>query len=137
MDSLILDTHVWYWMVAGSAKVPLRVRNKIKAAIPGSNIKVSIMSAWEIAMLESKGRIKMHINCQEWIKNALTAPGVSVCNLTPDIVYESVHLPDYVHGDPADRIIIASARILNATLVTKDKKIADYSASGYVKTLTW
>lgn len=137
MNSFILDTHVWYWMIIGSNKVPGKIRNKIKSAIPAGNIKVSILSAWEIAMLESKGRIKMHINCLDWIKNALTAPGISLCSLTPEIIYESIHLPGKVNNDPADKIITASARISNATLVTKDKNTVGYSKSGYIKTLTW
>lgn len=137
MNSFILDTHVWYWIIIGSDKVPRKIRNKIKTAIRESKIKVSIISAWEIAMLESKGRIKMHLNCLDWIKSALIAPGISLCNLTPEIIYESIHLPGNVNNDPADRIIIASARILNAELVTKDKNIVGYSNHGYIKTLTW
>ena len=137
MNSFIFDTHVWYWIIIGSDKVPRKIRNKINSAIPAGNIKVSIISAWEIAMLESKGRIKMHINCLDWIKKALAAPSIALCNLTPDIIYESIHLPGSMHNDPADKMIIASARILNATLVTIDKNIVDYSKCGYIKTLTW
>lgn len=86
-------------------------------------------------MLVSKNRIKLEGNTLDWINKALSAPGTTLCPLTPDIAYDSVNLPGDFHGDPADRMIVSSARILNGTLVTFDKKILEYSEAGYVKVL--
>lgn len=86
-------------------------------------------------MLVSKNRIQLKGNALDWINKALSAPGISLCPLTPEIAYESVNLPGDFHGDPADRMIVASARKLNGTLVTFDKKILAYSGEGHVKIL--
>ena len=90
---------------------------------------------WEVSMLASKNRIILEGDTMEWINKALSAPGISLYPLTPEIAYESAHLPGNFHGDPADRMIVASARKLNATLVTFDQKILEYSNHGYVQVL--
>ncbi len=79
-------------------------------------------------MLESKGRIQIPINCLDWVNKALQAPGILLAPITPKIAIESSRLPGKFHGDPADRLIVATARILDATLITHDKKLIAYGA---------
>ena len=86
-------------------------------------------------MLEAKGRITLSVNCHDWVNAALGAPGVSWVPLDPGILIESSRLPGAFHGDPADRMIVATARKLDATVVTRDQGILAYGESGYVKVL--
>ena len=84
-------------------------------------------------MLEAKGRLRFAIPCIEWVKKALSAPGLLLASLTPEIAVESSRLPGGFHGDPADRIIAATARQIEAILVTNDQKLLDYGDSGFIK----
>jgi PIN domain nuclease of toxin-antitoxin system len=133
---LVLDTHVWLWLINGD----YRLENsgflpEINKAARTKSIKIPAISVWEVSMLASKNRITLEGDTMEWINKALSAPGISLCPLTPEIAYESAHLPGNFHGDPADRMIVASARKLNAALVTFDQKILEYSNNGYVQVL--
>ena len=130
-DNLILlDTHVWIWLINGDEQLKLSVvLPLIEQSARLSNIKVSAISVWEVSMLEAKGKISFSMECIDWVKQALNAPGISLVPLTPEIAVLSSRLPGEFHGDPADRIIVATALELNATLATKDKKILKYSES--------
>jgi PIN domain nuclease of toxin-antitoxin system len=86
-------------------------------------------------MLEKHGRVALPMNLQTWIGDALSKPGISVAPLTPEIAIESVHLPGDFHGDPADRMLIATARVLGATLLTKDRRVIQYSRLRHVRAL--
>ncbi|MFQ5672798.1 MAG: type II toxin-antitoxin system VapC family toxin [Nitrospinales bacterium] len=134
---LLLDTHVWIWLLTGDKKLASsKCLPHINEAAKHSAIKVSAISVWEVGMLESKGRIKFSMDCLRWVQQALEAPGTSLAPMTPEIAVESCRLPGNFHGDPADRIIIATARILGACLVTDDKKILAYGKKHSLKTLT-
>jgi len=87
---------------------------------------VSIISVWEIGMLEAKNRLALEMNCAEWISQALATPGLSLVPLTPEIAIESSRLPGIMHADPADCILIATARIIGARLLTKDERLLEY-----------
>ncbi|MCI0436958.1 MAG: type II toxin-antitoxin system VapC family toxin [Gemmatimonadetes bacterium] len=98
-----------------------------------AELAISAMSVSEAAMLEATGRITLSRSVDEWLASALTAPGLRLVELSPGIALESTRLPWEPHGDPADRIIIATARVLGATLVTCDDAILDYGAHGHVR----
>jgi len=134
---LILDTHIWIWAINGDEKIQKSgFLNQIQKSVKNNNIFISAISLWEVAMLVSKGRLKLSENTLEWINNASSAPGLSIQPLTPEIAFESTILPDNFHGDPADRLIVATTRVLNATLLTFDQEIIEYSKKGYVNILT-
>jgi Uncharacterized protein conserved in bacteria len=86
-------------------------------------------------MLESKGRIKFPIGSLDWVNNALNAPSISMVPITPEIAIESSRQPGDFHGDPADRIIMATARKLEATLIPFDRNIISYSKKKYLKVI--
>ncbi len=131
---ILLDTHIWIWLMEGSPElIGTRVLTHIEKAVEYSGIYVSAISIWEVAMLESKGRINFTLPCIEWVEKALDAPGINLAPLRPDIAVESTRLPGNFHGDPVDRIITATARVLDALLATKDRNILDYGDMGYVK----
>ncbi len=112
-----------------------KCRALIENAAQFSNIRVSAISAWELGMLESKGRIQIPMNCLDWVNKALKAPGISLAPITPEIAIESSRLPEAFHGDPADRLIVATARNLDATLITHDKRIIAYAKKKYLKVM--
>lgn len=127
---IVLDTHAWIWLINGDEQLRLsEALPLIERAAQFSNVKVSAISVWEVSMLEAKGRISFSMECLDWVKQALAAPGISLVPLTPEIAVLSSRLPGEFHGDPADRIIVATALKLSASLVTKDRKILRYSES--------
>lgn len=135
-DLLLLDTHCWIWAQLGLVQNLSRAAlQSIKDAEREGNLRISVISIWELAMLESNGRIALPMNVRTWVDQALSKPGISVTPLTPDIAIESVHLPGDLHGDPADRMLVATARVLGATLATKDARLIRYSRQRRVKAI--
>jgi len=133
---LLLDTHIWIWLMNGDAQKLAASENTIDQASKAGKLGISAITVWEVAMLEAKGRIRLHKNCLDWLQEALSAPGTHLLPLSPAIAVESSRLPDEFHGDPADRILVATARILKATLVTKDKKLLNYGNQGFLQVLS-
>jgi PIN domain nuclease of toxin-antitoxin system len=135
-DLLLLDTHCWIWAQLGLLQNLSRaVLQSIKDAEREGNLRISVISIWELAMLEQRGRVALPMNVRTWVEQALTKPGISVTPLTPEIAIESVHLPGDLHGDPADRMLVATARVLGATLATKDAQLIQYSRQRYVRAI--
>ncbi len=121
---IILDTHAWIWYVTESDKISINALNKIKDVdVCG----VSAISCWEIAMLISKGRLKLNVSKKEWINKALNYNKIELIPLSPDMPITSTELDKSFHNDPADRIITATALVFDCELITKDKKISNYS----------
>ena len=130
----MFDTHVWIWVLEGRRKELSKATvDLIEAAAGNAQLAVSAISVWEVAMLEAKGRISLSRSVDEWVAAALTAPGVRLAELSPEIALESARLPGEPPKDPADRIILATTRVLGGTLVTCDKEILKYSEPGYVR----
>ena len=98
-----------------------------------SFLRVSVISAWEVGMLQTRGRLHFDIPCEEWVEQAFSLPGLSLMPLTPSICVRSSRLPGVFHGDPADRLIVATARELGAVLLTRDDPILQYAALGHVR----
>lgn len=132
--ALLLDTHCWVWMQLGLSGrfAPASVRTIERAARNGE-LGVSVISVWEVGMLESKGRLELRMSCAQWIRAALATPGLSLIPLNTEIAIESSRLPGNYPGDPADRILIATARVTGAKLMTKDDKMLDYSKQGHAR----
>lgn len=98
-------------------------------------VRVCPISIWEVAMLESRKKISLSRPIKEWVREALSAPGVLLEPMSPEIAIESTRLPGSPHGDPADRILMASARVLGGRLATCDSDIVEYSKSGHLAVL--
>lgn len=126
--TFLLDTHVWIWLVNGERRIQKgSLFRLMRGGSSALDIRVSVLSVWEVGMLEAKGRIELPFSCLEWVQRALRAPGVSLAPLTAEIAVASSRLPGGFHGDPVDRILIATARSLGAALVTQDSHILSYS----------
>ena len=87
---------------------------------------VSIISCWDVAKLVEYGRLRLDRQVGLWMESALASPGVSLLHLNPQIVVESTRLPQPFHRDPADQLLVATARILSCSIMTEDTKIAAY-----------
>jgi len=129
---MLVDTHVLIWAVQDDARLGKRARRAMDAAADAEALHVSAITPWEIAMLAHKGRVTLGKEAGAWIDEALGLPGVRLTPLLPSIAVDSVRLPGDALGDPADRIIIASARHVGVPLLTADRAILRYGAAGYV-----
>ncbi len=122
---IVLDTHIWIWWAHGDPSLPASVRALLDAS-EQTGIAVSAISCWEVAKLVERGRLTLPCPVFDWLQQALAYPGISLIDLSPRICAESAHLPGTFHRDPADQIIVATARVLDAPLVTVDGKILSY-----------
>jgi len=135
-DALLLDTHIWLWYAEGSegllSKTTLAA---IEQARQAHQLHVSAICVWEIGMLCAKEKISLSAPTGEWIRRATAMPGLRLQNLDAETAFESTQLPGNPHGDPADRFLIAAARVHKLRLVTADRKIINYGKAGYVQVL--
>ena len=121
---IILDTHIWIWWIQGDPRLSEPYQVWLQTYTP-HGLGVSIYSCWEVAKLVEKGRLALPIAVDQWLEEALKYPGVQLLNLTLPIVVESTRLVGF-HADPADQLIVATARIYNCPLLTADQKILNY-----------
>lgn len=122
---ILLDTHVWIWWINESSmgsKDMLRIIQEHR----GDGLGVSIISCWEVAKLVERGRLELTIPVERWIEQALAYPGVELLELTPRIVVESTQLPGEFHRDPADQMLVATARVYDIPVLTADSKLLHY-----------
>ncbi len=122
---IVLDTHIWVWWVHGDERLAATQGEAI-AAHENDVIGVSAISCWEIAKLVEYGRLELPCSLEEWFGQALSYPGIQLLELSPAIAIESTRLPGEFHRDPADQIIVATARVYGCRLVTSDDKILGY-----------
>lgn len=125
---IVLDTHAWIWFISNPDLLSKRAKKAVNAAVKDKGILISSISAWELALLVTKNRIKLTLDVTDWIAKSESLPFIQFVPLTNSIAVKSVNLPLPLHPDPADRIIIATALSAGAPLVTKDKKLLDDSS---------
>jgi PIN domain nuclease of toxin-antitoxin system len=135
VQPLLLDTCVLIFLtqqvrLAASAVATLRAISE-----SGGLTYISPISAWEIGMLTSRGRLQLLIRPERWFANLFEAPGVQLAELSPDLLIASSYLPGKPPKDPTDRILAATARELGATLITRDRALLDYGEQGHVAVL--
>ena len=119
---IVLDTHAWIWWVADPARLSIVAKKAIeKERVRG----VCAISVWELAVLIQRGRLVLDRDVADWVREALALPGVELLPLTPEIAIEAggPALDLHGHGDPADRMIAATALAHRARLVTKDERL--------------
>jgi PIN domain nuclease of toxin-antitoxin system len=132
---IVLDTHVSIWVMQDDPHLGDRAREAVQVAAKENGVWIPAIGPWEVAMLAAKGRLALSRDVGVWLAEALALPGLRVEPLTMPVGVDSARLPGEVHGDPADRLVIATARHLKATLLTADRKILAYARSGHV--LAW
>ena len=124
---IVLDTHVLVWWVTGqTAELSRKARTAIDKEAAGGEILVSSICAWEIAMLVERGRLQLTMDVEQWLDIVTDIDAVRFVPVNKRIAVKSVGLPGEFHKDPADRLIVATARDAAAPLVTADEKIRQY-----------
>ncbi|HSW69702.1 MAG TPA: type II toxin-antitoxin system VapC family toxin [Gammaproteobacteria bacterium] len=125
MNEVLLDTHVFVWYVNGN-EINRRTQKIIDSAIQAGCIYLADISLWEISMLVLKQRIILAMPCMEWINRGIEQLRLQILPITPNIAVESCNLPGNFHGDPADRLIVATARAHGMVLATRDSTILEF-----------
>jgi PIN domain nuclease of toxin-antitoxin system len=132
---LLLDTHAAIWITEDQPLASGAIEAIDAAYRAGSTVFVSAITAWEIGMLVSRNRLSLVARPERWFQRLLAIPGVRLADLSPDILIASSFLPGNPPRDPADRIILATARDLGATLITRDRLLLKYGEDGQVSTI--
>src|SRR5712671_3751124 len=134
MSPLLLDTNAAIWLSRDELKTSASEKLDEGARL-GVATYLSPITAWEVGLLVSRGRLSLGITPQRWFARILAMPNVHLAELSPDILMASSFLPGKPPRDPADRILLATARDLGATLVTRDRALLHYSEEGQVSTI--
>lgn len=121
---IILDTHIWIWWVEQNPRLTNN-QQKLIETYRSEGLGVSIISCWEIAKLVENQRIALKIPIQEWLNQALAYKNVELIHLSLPIIIQSTQLINF-HKDPADQLIVATAKVYNCPLLTADQKILYY-----------
>lgn len=122
---ILLDTHIWIWLVTKNAQLTKPTKEVIEKQLK-NGLGLSVISCWEVSKLVERGRLSFSISMSEWMEQALAYPGIQLLDLTPRIAIESTELPEAFHRDPADQIIVATARVHDLPLLTMDTRILKY-----------
>ncbi len=122
---IVLDTHIWIWLLNDSPELSPG-KKQILSSSQADGYGVTMISCWEVAKLVEKGRLALAMPVQQWVDQALAYPGISLLPLDPKIAVASTQLPQPFHNDPADQIIVATARVLDCPVATDDGKILSY-----------
>jgi PIN domain nuclease of toxin-antitoxin system len=122
---ILLDTHAWWWSLTepeNLSKIAIKTIRQTKS----DQRMIASISIWEFAMMAAKKKIRLKISVAKWLSQALQETGLGVIEISPQIAIDACNLPGNFHKDPADRLIVATARVNNLRLVTKDEKMLDY-----------
>lgn len=130
---IVLDTHVLVWVVDGDRRLGATARDQVNEAARAGGVGLSAITPWEVARLAEKGRLRLGRDVAAWLDEALGQPGLRLIPIDPSIAVASVRLPGELGADPADRLIVATARHLGVPLVTADRAILAYGRQGHVR----
>jgi PIN domain nuclease of toxin-antitoxin system len=135
--AVLLDTCTAIWLANGSRMARGALARIVAAGLEGG-VFVSPVSAWEIGLLSRPSRspgARFLPDPKTWFQRLMAGPGIKVAAVTPEIAIDASWLPGELHGDPGDRLIVATARHLGAPVVTRDSKILAYAGSGHVEAI--
>jgi PIN domain nuclease of toxin-antitoxin system len=132
---VLLDTHTWLWSVEGDVRrIGRRTRVLLSQAESRDRIRVSPVSVFEIVALQTSGRLRLSRSAESWIRASLLTAGVRLAEVTVAMAVDAGAIPQSALGDPLDRLLVATARHLEATFLTADRQILDYaSATGNLR----
>ena len=131
-EAFLLDTHTWVWVQQGDAR-GARAATVIEAARAEEGAFVSAISVWELGILEKAGRVVLSHPLEEWLSMAYSVGRLRCVPVSSEIALLTTRLPGDIHRDPADRILAATARLMNLTLLTRDEALLAYARQGYLR----
>ena len=123
---IVLDTHIWVLFVSNPELLSKRAKRSLDTAMEEKGILISSISTWEVVLLVTKKRLRLTLSVTDWIAKSEALPFITFIPVDNSVSIKSVNLPQPLHNDPADRIIIATAISMGVPLVTKDEKILKY-----------
>jgi PIN domain nuclease of toxin-antitoxin system len=132
---LLLDTCAAIWISENSALSDSAVQAMDQAEDEGRPVFVSPITAWEIALLVARGRLALPVSPEGWFDRLMQAPTLRLAELPPPVLIASAFLPGMPPRDPSDRILAATARAFDLTLVTRDKLLLHYAAAGHLRAI--
>lgn len=129
-DCLLLDTHITLWLDMGDTRLATRTRDRIDGVWQqGGRVIVSAVMAMEISQLAWRGRLRLDLSPDAWIRRLLRLPGFEGAAITPEIAARAYLLSDLSHADPADRLPVATAIDPGCPLITYDERIIAFATS--------
>jgi PIN domain nuclease of toxin-antitoxin system len=123
---IVLDTHAWIWFISNPELLSEKAKKAVDKSVKEKAVLISSISAWEVALLVFKKRLKLTLKLADWVAKSEALPFIHFIPVDNSIAIKAVSLPQPLHSDPADRIIISTAVSVGASLVTKDEKILNY-----------
>jgi PIN domain nuclease of toxin-antitoxin system len=127
---LLLDTHAWIWCVDGNERrIGKRARQALARAAQQDAVRVSAITVFEVAALHTLGRLRFSCPAEQWIRDGLSSPGIRLAELTPTIAIDAGAIPRTALADPVDRLLVATARQLDATLLSSDERILTFASA--------
>ncbi len=133
--NLLLDTHAIVWSFGGEPLSAEASEAIDTTWAQGWTVFISPISAWEVGMLVRKGRLRLPQAPYRWLESVLATRGVELADLPPDVLIDANFLPDCRLTDPADEMLVATARALNLTMITRDRSILAYAEAGHVQAI--
>ena len=124
---ILLDTHAWLWLCLEPRRLSAAAAAAIRRAMSGGGLAVASITLWEVAMMIARGRVLPQGTPEAWLGALIDRSGVTVKEITPAVAALATQLPDDFPGDPADRLIAATARADGIGLVTRDTRIRESS----------
>lgn len=135
MTQILLDTCAAIWISGNAALAEPAIAALDEAEDEGRPIYLSPITAWEIGLLVARNRLSLPTRPKAWFDRLMSAPGLRLAQLPPGVLIDSAFLPAAPPRDPADRIIIATAREYDLTIMTRDRLILDYAGAGHVRAI--
>jgi PIN domain nuclease of toxin-antitoxin system len=129
---IVLDTHVLIWAMENHRHLGTSAATLIDEATFSDGAYVSAITCWEVSMLANRGKVEFRQGVSAWVKEVLSQPGIFLTPIEPEIGIDAGQLPGNPHGDPCDRLIMATARALRCPLLTADGAILDYATTGHL-----
>ncbi|HEX7051377.1 MAG TPA: type II toxin-antitoxin system VapC family toxin [Longimicrobiales bacterium] len=127
---LLLDTHVWLWLLEGdTGRIAPALRELLERSGARGALRVLDISYWEVAVKTARGKLSLSIDASVWFRRAERAPGIAFLPLDRDVLLLATRLSDALHNDPADRMLIAAALLHDLPLVTADARLIEYATS--------
>ncbi|MFP4011566.1 MAG: type II toxin-antitoxin system VapC family toxin [Spirochaetaceae bacterium] len=135
-DRVLLDTHVFIWLMNGMSELEhAPARREIEEASESGALLLCSISLFETAVFTRQGRVRPSLPLRDWFSSGVETPGLRLVPLDADLAVEAAALPGEFPGDGADRLIVAAARLAHARLVSADRRLQEYAAAGHVRFL--